>query len=109
MLYYKPMSYAVIQLQGKQYKVQAGDELVVNKLDLEVGKTLEISDVLLMVDGKKVKLGQPFVKDAKVKLEVLEHGKGEKIRVAKYKAKSRYRKVKGHRQHLTKLKVLKLT
>lgn len=99
------MTYAIIQLQGKQYKVQEGDELVVDKLELEKGKKLTTNDVLLVSDGKKAKIGTPFVKGAEVSLKVLEQGKGEKIRVLKYKSKSRYRKTQGHRQYLTKLKV----
>ena len=105
MLYYLPMSYAVVQLQGKQYKVSKGDKLVIDKLDLKVGETLTTTDVLLVNDDKKVKIGTPLVKGAAVVFKVLNQGKGQKVRVAKYKAKSRYRKVRGHRQHLTELEV----
>ena len=102
------MTYAIVQLQGKQYKVQEKDELVVDKLDLETGKKLTSKDVLLISDGKKTKIGTPFVKGAEVSFKVLEQGKGEKIRVATYKSKSRYRKVKGHRSHLTRLEVISI-
>ncbi len=103
------MSFAIIQLQGKQYQISEGDELVVDHLETPVGDSLSISDVLLVNQAKTVKIGTPLVKNAQVKLTVLEQGKGEKIRVVKYKAKSRYRKVRGHRQHLTKLKVVKIS
>ncbi len=102
------MTYAIIQLQGKQYKVSPKDQLVVDKLDLDVDKTLKTNDVLLVREDKKTQVGAPFVKGAEVELKVVEQGKGEKIRVAKYRSKSRYRKVKGHRQHLTKLEVMKI-
>ena len=102
------MTYAIVQLQGKQYKVSPKDQLVVDKLDLDVGKSLKTNDVLLVHEDKKTQIGTPFVKGVEVEFKVLEQGKGEKIRVAKYRAKSRYRKVKGHRQHLTKLEVVKI-
>lgn len=100
------MKYAVIQLQGKQYQVSVGETLTVDRLDAEVGQTLDIKDVLLMVDGENVTVGQPLVKDASVQLKVLEHGRGDKIRVFKYKSKSRYRRTLGHRQNLTNLEVI---
>jgi len=103
------MSFAIIQLQGKQYKVVKDYELVVDHLDVAVDKAFATSDVLLVGHDKTIKIGTPFVKGAKVELVVLEQGKGKKIRVAKYKAKSRYRKVKGHRQRLTKLRVVKIS
>lgn len=99
------MKYAVIQLAGKQYKVTEGDELSVNALDAKENEELSISDVLLVADGNKVKMGAPVIKGATVTLKVMGHQKADKIRVAKYKAKSRYHKVHGHRQHETTVKV----
>lgn len=101
--------YAVIQLLGKQYKVATGDELVVDRVPEEAKKKLEVTDVLLVADGDKITVGQPLVAKAKVTLSVVSHDKGDKIRVAKYKAKSRYRKVKGHRQAQSTLKVEKIS
>lgn len=101
-------TYAVIQIAGKQYLVRPGDELEVNALNTEEGKTITINDVLLYTDGKKKQIGTPLVKGASVTLKVVSNHKGDKLRVATYKAKSRYRKVKGHRQHLTTLKVEKI-
>lgn len=100
--------YAVIQLQGKQFRVQEGDEFLVDQLDKEAGSKFEVSDVLLLVNGDARKIGQPLVEGAKVSCELVSNQKGEKIRVAKYKAKSRYRKVQGHRQYQSTVKVLKI-
>lgn len=100
--------YAVIQLQGKQYQVQEGDEFLVDQLDKEAGTKFEVSDVLLLVDGEKRKIGQPLVAGAKVACELVSNQKGEKIRVAKYKSKSRYRKVRGHRQYQSTVRVLSI-
>lgn len=100
--------YAVIQLQGKQYQVQEGDEFLVDQLDKEAGSKFEVSDVLLLVDGEKKQIGQPLVVGAKVACELVSNQKGEKIRVAKYKSKSRYRKVRGHRQYQSTVRVLSI-
>ncbi len=100
--------YCIIQLAGKQYSVEEGTILTVNKLDLEAGKTLEVTDVLLYANDKQQLIGTPLVKDAKVTLKALKNLKGDKIRVATYRAKSRYRRVKGHRQELTQLEVVKI-
>jgi len=102
------MKYAVIQLAGKQYKVTEGDELEINSLEEKEDAEIKISDVLLVADGAALTVGSPLIKDAVVTVKVLSHQKGEKIRVAKYKAKSRYRKVHGHKQHLTTVKVLSI-
>lgn len=99
------MKYAVIRLAGHQYKVEQGQELVVDKLEFEKDKEFEIPEVLLVVDENKVEIGQPLVKKTKIKAKVLEHLKGEKIRVARFRAKSRYRRVKGFRPLLTKIKI----
>jgi len=95
---------AVIEITPRQFLVKEGDILIVNNLNLKE-KEIISSNVLLTYNGEKTKIGQPFVGGAEVKLEHLKTEKGEKIRVAKFKAKSRYRKVKGHRQLETHLKV----
>ena len=102
------MKYAIIQLQGKQFQVSEGDQITVDRLDKAEGEKLTVTDVLLIVDGDKRKIGQPIVKGAQLECEVLSNNKGEKIRVAKYKAKSRYRKVQGHRQLQSVLKILQI-
>lgn len=90
---------AIFITGGKQYLVSENDEIYVEKLDVEAGKQVEFSEVLY-VDGK---VGEPFVKGAKVIAEVLKQGKAKKIKVFKYKAKKKYRKTQGHRQPYTKL------
>jgi len=99
---------AIIQLQGKQFYVSEGDIFAIDRLEDEEAKKIDVTDVLLITDGDKNTVGTPLVKDATVSLEVVEHGKGDKIRVFKYKSKSRYRKTQGHRQHQTTLKVTKI-
>lgn len=101
--------YAIIQLNGKQYKVSQGDVLTIDRVETNPGETLEVTDVLLVSDGSKIQVGQPTVNKAKVSLKVVDHNKGDKIRVATYKSKSRYRKVKGHRQYQTQLEVIQIS
>lgn len=99
------MKYAVIQTGGKQYKVSEGDTIQIERL---TGKPLEpmvFSDVLLSVMDGDVKIGKPFVSEVQVTADVLAHIRGEKIRVSKFKAKSRYRRTTGHRQELTQVKI----
>lgn len=103
------MKYAVVEIGGSQYKVAEGEEIEVDKIDGEKGKKLSFDKVLLVADEKKRKIGSPLVKGAKVTAEILEQFKGKKIRVATYKAKSRYRRVIGHRSQLTKIKINKIT
>lgn len=100
--------YAVVKIGGSQYKVAEGDEIAVDKIDREKGKSLNFEEVLLFVDEKKVAIGQPLVKNAKIKAEIVDQFKGKKIRVATYKAKSRYRRVKGFRPLLTRVKILSI-
>ena len=95
------MKYAVISAQGKQYKVSEGDTLTVDKMKIDEGEKKVFDKVLLVVDGKKISVGEPFVNGAKVSATATNHKRGDKIRVAKFKAKSRYRKVIGHRQEQT--------
>lgn len=102
------MKYAVVKIGGSQYKVAEGDEIAVDKIDGEKGKSLTFEEVLLFVDEKRVTIGQPLVKNAKIKAEIVGQFKGKKIRVATYKAKSRYRRVKGFRPLLTRVKILSI-
>lgn len=99
--------FAIIQTGGKQYKVAENDEVLVEKLDQEIGKNIEF-DALFVNDNGKIKTGTPVVKGVKVVAEVVEHGKGEKILVYKYKAKKNERSRQGHRQPWTKLKIVKI-
>lgn len=99
------MSYAVIQIAGKQYKVAEGQQLVIDSIPGEADSTIEVADVLMTSIDGKLNLGLPTVKGAKVALKIVSHGRSKKLRVAKYKAKSRYRKVHGHRQTQTTVEV----
>lgn len=98
---------AVITTGGKQYVVTEGQELKIEKLDLEVGKSIEFKP-LLIDDGKEAKVGTPTVSGAKVTATVLETARDKKISVIKYKPKSRYRRNVGHRQPYTKIKIEKI-
>jgi len=102
------MKYAVVKIGGSQHKVAEGDEIEVEKIEGEKGKAVDFKEVLLLVDEEKVKIGKPYIKGAQVKTKILDQIKGKKIRVATYKAKSRYRRVKGHRKLLTRLKIEKV-
>ena len=95
---------AIIVTGGKQYLVSEGTELYVEKLDNEVNSQIVFEEVLY-VDGK---VGNPYVKGAKVTAEVLKHGKKKKLIVFKYKPKKKYRKTQGHRQPYTKLVIKKI-
>lgn len=100
--------YAIIESCGKQYKVSEGDVAFFEKLDTEVGKKVTFKEVVLVSDDKKVEVGAPYVKGAKVEGKVVEHGKGKKIIVYKYKAKKNYRRTQGHRQPYTKVQITKI-
>ena len=99
--------YAIIRTGGKQYKVEAGDELLVEKLDAEVNAEVEF-DVLLVADDAGVKIGTPVLDGVKAKAKVVEHGKGKKVIVFKYKPKKNIRKKQGHRQPYTKVEILSI-
>ncbi len=99
--------YAIIRTGGKQYKVEAGDVLTVEKLDMEVGSVVSF-DVLMLCDGDKISVGRPTVSGAAVNAEILEHGKAKKVIVFKYKPKKNYRKKQGHRQPYTKVRILEV-
>ncbi|MGI6064869.1 MAG: 50S ribosomal protein L21 [Bacillota bacterium] len=100
--------YAIIETGGKQYKVAEGDVLRVEKLPVEPEQTVEIEKVLAVNKDGAMSVGSPVVPGAKVVLKVLEHGKGKKIIVFKYKAKKNIRKKQGHRQPFTKVQVEKI-
>ena len=100
--------YAVIETGGKQYRVQEGDVLFVEKLDANEGDTISFDKVLLMSKDGDIVAGKPYVENVKVEANVLQQGKAKKIIVFKYKAKKNYKKKQGHRQPFTKIKVEKI-
>src|SRR5919198_5988545 len=98
--------YAIVETGGKQYRVKPGDTVAVERLTGEPGETLDLERVLLVGDsGDSPRVGTPGVAGAVVRAEVLEHVRGEKIIVFRYKSKVRYRRKTGHRQALTRLKI----
>ncbi|TES86998.1 MAG: 50S ribosomal protein L21 [Candidatus Aminicenantes bacterium] len=97
--------FAVIKTGGKQYKVQEGDFLNVEKLNMEKEKKVTFDKVLLIEDEGKTLIGTPFVENALVRAEVIENFKDKKVLVFKKKRRKQYRKTRGHRQELTRIKI----
>ena len=95
--------YAILRTGGKQYQVEAGDSLRVEKLPGEVGDTIELDDVLMVADGDTVTIGQPVVEGARVKAKIAEHGRAKKVIVFKKRRRQGYRVKRGHRQQFTTL------
>ncbi|MGD9824734.1 50S ribosomal protein L21 [Desulfobacter sp.] len=97
--------YAVIRTGGKQYKVHEDQVLKVEKLEGSQGSAIEFNDVLLYSDGETVTLGAPKIENASVKAFIVEQGRSKKQLVFKYKRRKGYRKMRGHRQHYTEIKI----
>ncbi len=100
--------YAVIETGGKQYKVQEGDVISVEKLGLSEGEAVEFTKVLIFSDGNEIKFGTPVLENAKVLGNVVENGKGKKVIIFKYKAKKDSKKKRGHRQPFSTVKIDKI-
>ena len=96
---------AVVKTGGKQYKVAQGDVIQVEKLPAEVGKTVDLSEVLLLADNGKVTVGTPFVKTATVSAEVVSQDRSQKLIIFKKKRRQNYRRKNNHRQEYTVLKI----
>lgn len=101
--------YAVIKTGGKQYRVSSGDKVKVEQLAAEVGSQITIDTVLMVADGDKVSIGRPLVKGAQVKATVVDHGRGEKVRVFKMRRRKQSKKEQGHRQNFTEILVNQIT
>ncbi len=99
---------AVIKTGGKQYLVSPGDKIKIEKLNKKEGSEVTFSEVLLLEKQKKIEIGDPLVKGAKVTAKVLKQGKGKKVIIFKYKSKKRYHLKKGHRQPFTQVEILKI-
>ncbi|MBE6036536.1 MAG: 50S ribosomal protein L21 [Clostridiales bacterium] len=97
--------YAVVETGGKQYRVQEGDVITVEKLNVEAGAKVVLDKVLVLSDGEKCTVGAPYIEGAKVQATVVENGKADKVIIFKFKAKKDYRKKQGHRQPYTMLKI----
>lgn len=102
------MKYAIIKTGGKQYKIKEGEEIVIDQLKGKEGEKVNFNEVFLAVDGQRVKIGMPKLEKVEVVGEIVKQIKGEKIRVAKFRAKSRYRRVKGFRPLLTCVRIQKI-
>jgi large subunit ribosomal protein L21 len=100
--------YAIIETGGKQYRVQEGDVVFVEKLNVAEGETVEFDNVLAVSNGTELTIGAPVVEGAKVSATVEKNGKARKVIIFKYKAKKDYRKKQGHRQPFTKVKIEKI-
>ena len=98
--------YAIVEIRGKQYKVQEGDIVFVDRMDeVEEGKKVTFDKVILVSNDGKVEVGNPTISGAKVEGKVVSNGRGKKILVYKYKAKKNERKTRGHRQDYTKVEI----
>ena len=97
--------FAIINIAGKQFRVEEGDQIKVPHLSTDVGKSLAFDKVLLLNDGKKVQLGSPLLSNASISATVVEHGRGRKIRIFKKKRRKGYRRNNGHRQNYSLIKI----
>ena len=100
--------YAVIKTGGKQYRVQLGDTLSVEKLDAEIGSEVTFEEVLVMGEGADIKVGTPFISGVTVGAKVVGAGKGQKVIIYKHKSKKDYRKKQGHRQPFTAVEIIRI-
>lgn len=100
--------FAIIETGGKQYLVKPGDKLQIEKLAGETGQNVNFEKVLFTSDGKSFQLGKPYLDGTSVEAKILRQGRGKKIHVLKYKAKSKYRRKIGHRQHFTEIQITKI-
>lgn len=103
------MTFAVIKTGGKQYRIQKGDKILIEKLAKKEGESFDFNEVLLFANDKSTKIGQPLVSGVKVTGKVLEQGRGKKKIVFKFKSKTRSKKKRGHRQLYTKVEIIKIT
>ncbi|XOB42395.1 MAG: 50S ribosomal protein L21 [Candidatus Nealsonbacteria bacterium] len=99
---------AVIKTGGKQYIVSPGDKIKIEKIDKKEGSEITFKEVLLLEKGKKIEIGEPFLKQAKVIGKILKQGKNKKVIIFKYRASKRYKVKKGHRQPFTEVEILKI-
>ena len=97
--------YAVIESGGKQHRVVEGETLRLEKLDAATGESVDFDRVLLVGEGENVKVGSPYVEGGKVTAEVVTHGRGDKVRIIKFRRRKHHRKQQGHRQWYTEVKI----
>ena len=97
--------YAVFATGGKQYRATTGDILKIEKIDAEKGTTVKLDQVLMVGEGEDVKVGTPYLKGGTVTATVVEHGRGKKIRILKFKRRKHHMKRMGHRQDFTQIEI----
>ncbi|AXW86905.1 MULTISPECIES: 50S ribosomal protein L21 [Lonsdalea] len=97
--------YAVFQSGGKQHRVSEGQTVRLEKLDIATGEAVEFDQVLMIANGEDIKIGVPYVDGGKIKAEVVAHGRGEKVKIVKFRRRKHYRKQAGHRQWFTEVKI----
>ena len=97
--------YAVIKIGGKQHRVETGETLRLEKLEVTAGESVDFDEVMMIGEGTDVEIGAPFVEGGKVTAEVLSHGKGTKINIIKMRRRKHYRRQGGHRQWFTEVKI----
>jgi large subunit ribosomal protein L21 len=102
------MNFAVIKTGGKQYKVEVGSKIRIEKINGNENDAVSFDNVLLKVENDNIKIGTPILKDEKVEGKILKQGREKKKIVFKYHSKTRYRKKKGHRQHYTLVEITKI-
>ena len=96
---------AVVDIAGQQFKLEKGQHLIVNRLDVEEGENVTFNKVLLLQDGSSIKIGNPVLEGISVNAKVIEHLKEDKVLVFKKKRRKGYRKLNGHRQRLTRIEI----
>jgi large subunit ribosomal protein L21 len=97
--------YAVFQSGGKQHRVTEGQTVRLEKLELEVGASVDFDNVLMIADGENINVGAPYIAGGKVTAEVVAHGRGDKVKIVKFKRRKHSRKQQGHRQWFTEVKI----
>ena len=97
--------YAVIVSGGKQHRVQEGEVLRLEKIEVATGETVEFDQVLMVTEGENIKIGAPLVAGAKVTAEVLDHGRADKVKIIKFRRRKHHMKRQGHRQWYTEIKI----
>jgi large subunit ribosomal protein L21 len=97
--------YAIIETGGKQYRISEGDTIKIEKIEGEIGSTVELNNILMVSKDEEINVGSPLVRGAKATGEILDHGKDKKIVIFKHKRRKNYRKKQGHRQAYTSIKI----
>lgn len=101
--------YAVIKTGGKQYKVAEGQTLKIEQVKQEAGATFDFDNVLMIIDGDTIKVGNPLVDGSKVTAQVIGHGRHKKVEIVKFRRRKHHRKQMGHRQNYTEVKIEKIS